>query len=71
MCDACMRERCNAACVACAEEPACLRLLLCLLDCREPSCSRECERQHPGATALLESFAGENGCMRKCRDACR
>ncbi len=71
MCDACMRERCNEACVACADEPACLRLLLCVLDCREPSCSRECERQHPGVTALLESFAGESGCMRKCRDACR
>lgn len=71
MCDACMKERCLMPCADCAEDPDCIQLFLCVLDCREPACSRACSDRYPHATQVLEAFAGEQGCMRKCRDACR
>lgn len=71
MCDACMQERCLQPCAACADDPDCISLFLCVLDCREPACSRDCSDRYPHAARTLETFAGENGCMRKCRDACR
>lgn len=71
MCDACMKERCSQSCAVCADDPDCIALFLCVLDCREPACSRACSDRYPGAAQALEAFAGEHGCMRKCRDACR
>jgi hypothetical protein len=71
-CNACLNASCGGACDACASNPACLRLYLCVLDCTDAACRKACEASNPGGKGNLDTFAGARGCMATyCKDACK
>ena len=71
-CNHCMNRLCRAPCDACAANGWCLRLYLCVLDCKDEACNRACEKRYPDGKQALHAFAGASGCMAsQCRDACK
>jgi hypothetical protein len=72
LCSQCMNRSCRAPCETCAASGWCLRLYLCVLDCKDEACNRTCEKRYPDGKLALAAFAGASGCMAKqCADACK
>lgn len=70
-CDTCMLASCLPSCRACAENPSCLRLFACLMDCTDPECEQRCAERDPDGKRDLSAFLGEGGCLaRRCSAVC-
>ncbi len=71
-CDACMLASCLTSCRACANNPACLRLFTCVMDCPDVGCEADCARSHPEGREDLAAFLGQEGCLvRRCSVVCQ
>lgn len=70
-CDACMLASCLPSCRACANNPACLRLFACVMDCPDVVCEAGCSERHPEGRMDLSAFLGHEGCLvRRCSVVC-
>lgn len=70
-CDECMRQFCQDECFACANNPACSKLVKCMYGCSSDSCKKNCWDDNKAGQTDASNLAAKDGCLDKsCSGKC-